>query len=281
MSRISLNCGAVRKSPNNKNMPTKNILLVLITLILLPGLIMFTGCDIVTASGETQTFEMNYANFSRVEISTGFNMEITRADSFFVSLTVDKSLYEYLTIAQRGDTLHIGLKANRTYTAALRTGIIRLPDLRRLELSGGSVAVVSGFSVTHNVDFALSGASSLTLNPTQTGDAGFVLSGASKVTGEIAMKNGSLDLSGASTLVLNGTAVDMKIDASGASSVTLDRLPLTVANVELSGASRAVIRVSDILDVKLDGGSDLEYSGSPKLGGIDISGGSKFNQVEP
>ncbi len=263
-------------------MLTKNVLPILLAAMLISGLMAFTGCgDIVTGSGETQTLELDYANFSRVEINTGFDMEITQADSFFVSIEIDKSLYEYLTIAQRGDTLHIGLKANRTYTAASRSGIIRLPDLRRLELSGGSRANVTGFTMTHNMDFVLSGASSMALNPMQAGDTSFVLSGGSTAEGNIQMSNGSLDISGGSTITLAGTASDMKVNASGASSVTLDGLPLTTASVELSGASKATIKVSDILDVKLEGGSNLDYTGSPKLGNIEISGGSKFNQIEP
>jgi hypothetical protein len=249
--------------------------------MLISSLAVFAGCDIVTASGETQTFEMNYANFSRVEIDTGFNLEITRADSFFVSITVDKSLYEYLAIAQRGDTLHIGLKPNYTYTAASRSGIVRLPDLRRLQLSGASAATVTGFTMTHNVDFDLTGASSLILNPMQSGDAGFVLSGASKATGSLEMTKGNIGVSGASTLIIKGKATEIKVNASGASAVTLDELTAATASVNLSGASQAGIKVSDILDVKLEGGSKLDYSGSPKLGSINISGGSKFNQITP
>lgn len=113
----------------------KTISICTIILILTSGLAIFTGCDIVTGSGQTQTFEMDYKNFSRVEISTGFDVSITRSDSFYVSITIDKSLYEYLTLGQRGDTLLIGLKSNRTYTAAQREATINLPDLRRLQLS--------------------------------------------------------------------------------------------------------------------------------------------------
>ncbi len=255
--------------------------LLLVIIILLSGLAPLACRDIVTGSGETQTFEMDYADFTRVEISTGFEMEIAQADSFYVSITIDKSLYEYLTIAKRGDTLHIGLKPNYTYTASSRQGTVYLPDLRRLELSGGSTAVVTGFTMTHAIDFELSGTSSMVLNPMQSGDASFVLSGGSYAEGHIRMSKGKLDVSGASTLKLNGTTTGLEVKASGASLINLDELPVGIAGVNLSGGSRATVNVSDTLNVKLDGGSDLTYIGNPKLGDMDISGGSKLNQAAP
>jgi len=239
----------------------------------------FNGCgDIVTGSGETTTLELAHANFTRVEINTGFDIEITQADEFYISITIDKSLYEYLTIAQRGDTLLIGLKTNNIYTAAARGGVIHMPDVRRLALSGGSEATVTGFDLDHAIDFELSGASRLRLDPTQAGDTGLTISGGSVFTGEIEMKNGNFEVSGGSKLTLKGDAAGIKANASGGSEVTLDEFSTPTANMELSGASRAVISVRDLLDVDLSGASILDYIGSPKLGRIDISGGSKMNQ---
>ncbi len=239
----------------------KILSLCLILPVLLSGLAVLAGCDVVTGSGETSTFELTHSDFSRVEIATGFNVEITRADEFFVGITLDKSLYEYLSIAQRGDTLHIGLKANYTYTAATREAVIHLPDLRRLELSGGSKAVVAGFYVDHAVDFELSGGSAL--------------------TGNIEMSNSTFTLSGESFMEITGTAPGIKLNASGGSDVNLAEFPVTAANIELSGSSHAVINVSDVMDVNLSGGANLEYIGSPKLGSMKMSGGSTLNQKEP
>jgi hypothetical protein len=216
-----------------------------------------------------------------VEITTGFDVEVNRTDGYFVSITIDKALYEYLTIAQRGDTLHIGLKANNTYPASARLGVINLPDLRRLELSGGCKAKVTGFTMTHNVDFEVSGGSKLTLNPMQSGDASFVLSGGSSTVGQIQAATCSTEASGGSTITLTGSATSLKLGASGASTITLDELPTPIASVELDGGSHAAITVSDNLDVTLSGASELVYTGSPKMGKIDISGGAKLNQKGP
>ena len=260
----------------------KIILFCLVILMAAASLPFLPGCgDVVAGSGETQTIELNYANFSRLEITAGFNMEISYGDTFFASITIDKALYEYINIAQRGDILHIGLKPNYTYTASARSGVIRLPDIRKLELSGGSGARLTGFTLTHNLDIVLSGASRLTLDPTQSGDTSFDLSGASTAEGTIEMNNGNIAMSGASTLKLAGTVKNLKINASGASKIEVKDVPAVTASVVLSGASRADITVSDTLDVKLSGASALGYTGNPKIGRLDISGGSKFNQSVP
>jgi len=259
-------------------MPYKKILTGIVLLILIGGVAPFAGCEVVTGSGETSTFEMDYADFTRVEIGTGFDVEITRADDYYVSITVDKSLYEYLSIGTRGDTLHVGLKDNYVYTAAARRAVIRLPDMRRLELAGGSRATVTGFSVSHSIDFNLSGGSNLMLSPMQVGDGSFVLSGGSSVTGDIEMSNGRFDLSGGSRLNLTGAATYIKVKASSASDVILAEFPVPSAGIELSGASHAVINVSDTMDVNLSGASSLEYIGNPKLSSMQMSGGSTLNQ---
>lgn len=251
----------------------------LILVILLPALILFSGCDVVTGSGETSTFEMAYTDFTRLEIGTGFDVEITRADTYFVEITVDKSLYEYLSISPRGDTLRVSLKDKFIYTAAVRKAVIQLPDLRRLELSGGSKAVVTGFNVDHVLDFELSGASKLILNPLVAGDASLVLSGGSTATGYLEVARLNVNLSGGSTSEFTGNATQLKVEVSGGSTLTLEELPVPTADIELSGASHAIISVSDLMDLKLSGASRLDYIGSPKFGRMDMSGGSTLNPL--
>jgi hypothetical protein len=234
----------------------------------------------VTASGEMVTWDMVYDDFNRLEIGSAFDVTISCSDTYLVRIIIDKALNEYLNIDQRGDTLRIALKPNYAYLGTKQQAVINLPDLRRLELSGASKAVVSGFSVSHSLDFALSGASRLDLGPTAAGNSAFSLSGASWASGNIEMDNGSFKLSGASLLELQGAADDITVDASGASSVKLSDFPVLTADVHLSGASNAVVSVSTRMDVNLSGASDLKYIGSPKLGKLNMSGASTISQVE-
>jgi hypothetical protein len=239
------------------------------------------GCGgTVIGSGEIATWDFDFSDFNRLEVSSAFDVTVDRADTYLVRITIDKALYEYLKIDQRGDTLRVGLKSNYNYIDTKQQAVINLPDLRRLALSGASRAVVNGFSVSHSLDFALSGASRLDLGHTIAGNSNFSLSGASQASGIIEMNDGNFSLSGASFLELQGSADDITINASGASGVKLPEFRVVTADVHLSGASNATVNVSTRMDVNLSGASDLEYIGSPKLGKLNMSGGSTLNQVE-
>jgi hypothetical protein len=261
-----------------KPMLLKRLLPCLALAALVPCLGLVTGCKVITGSGETVTWEMVYSDFSKIDAGSSFELTITRSDNFTVRITIDKNLNEYLVVNQRGDTLHIGLEPNNTYTGTRQEAVITLPDLRRLELSGASRASVSGFATTHSVDYELSGASQAELVDIKAGNAGLKLSGASRASGSLVMDSGDFSLSGGSQLELQGSAKEIKIDGSGASKLSLENFPVTDADISLSGGSRAVVKVDGRIDLNLSGASEVEYIGSPRLGSINMSGGSIVNQ---
>jgi len=187
---------------------SKSKLITTFTLIIIGLLTSVSGCipgvgPNVTGSGKLAAWEFDYRDFTKVEVGYAFNVDIIKADSYLVQVTVDDNLYEYLDISKQGDTLHIGLKWNYDYDyeSITRRATINLPDLAKLGLSGASKAKVDGFSSSHSVDFELSGAS--------------------KASGSIEMAGGRFDLSGASSLELQGSANNINIEASGASDVRL------------------------------------------------------------
>jgi hypothetical protein len=92
------------------------------------------------------------------------------------------------------------------------------------------------------------------------------------------MDNGRFDLSGASNLELEGSAKDVTIECSGASNIALPVFPVDNADIRLSGASNAIVNVSNRIDLDLSGASVVEYIGSPRLGNINISGSSRITE---
>ena len=82
-------------------------------------------------------------------------------------------------------------------------------------------------------------------------------------------------MSGASTVRLNGRGGNSNIVVSGASTADLEDFALEDAQVEVSGASTAIVNVSGRLDAEATGASKVEYQGEPTLGKIDESGASR------
>ncbi len=70
------------------------------------------------------------------------------------------------------------------------------------------------------------------------------------------------------------------VEASGASKLDLSELTAATGTVELSGASRATMRVTDSIEsVEASGASRLRYLGNPTLGHVESSGASRVARV--
>lgn len=253
-----------------------SIIILVIICCLLVSVINCGG--VITGSGKLETWVMDYENFNKLDIHNAFQVDIIRSDSFSVEITADDNLFEFLDIRQRGNTLNIGFKWNYVYRNTTQSAIITMPSIEGLDLSGASKGTISSFTSSERFEIDLSGASSLDLDSLQAGDTYFDISGASSISGSIETADSYFDLSGASTAELSGSTIDTILDLSGASNAKLANFVISDARVNLSGASRATINASGRLDLDLSGGSRLTYLGSPKLGRLDISGGSSINQ---
>ena len=262
----------------------KPILITTVLVIIMGLLIAVSGCipgfgPTVTGSGKMAAWDFDYRDFTKIEAGYAFDIDVVKADTYLVRITIDDNLYEHLDISKQGDTLYLRLKPNYNYINVNRKATINLPDLEKLGLSGASKADIgSGFSSSHAVDFELSGASKVDIDNMKAGNANFGLSGASKASGNIEMADGRFDLSGASSLELEGSANDVDIQASGASHVELADFSVVDADVNLSGASGATINASGRLDGNMSGASRITYLGNPTLGSVSASGGSTISQ---
>jgi hypothetical protein len=221
---------------------------------------------------------MDYRDFTKLEVGSAFEVDVTRGDSYFVSITADDNLFQHLDIRQVGKTLYIGLKQPRIYLRTTQKAAIVMPELERLDLSGASKGEIHGFSTENRVEFNISGASSLELDDIEADDIEFDISGASKAIGSILADDCNFDVSGASSVELTGSAAEVSIEASGASRARLADFAVINADVELSGASSATINASGDLTVDLSGASQLEYIGNPSLETIEVSGGSSIRR---
>jgi len=250
----------------------------LVAVFLTSGLLV--GCigDIIAGSGNLVTEEMNFSEFTRVEVSSAFEVEITQSDSYSVSVTADDNLFDYIQVSKVGETLKIGLRTVSIRWPATLQANVTMPQLRGLNLSGATSGTASGFSSTENLDVEVSGASSLELAEMSAGDAMLVISGASDVTGDMAAGDVDLNVDGASTVQLEGSANDIVAVASGASRVKLGDFTVNNVDVSLSGASTGTVNMSGRLDADLSGASRLEYIGEPTLGTMNISGASTLSR---
>jgi len=212
----------------------------------------------LVGSGDLETETYAFTDFNKVEISSAFEFEIEQSSSYSIEITTDDNIMEYVRVSLDGQTLKIGLRPATWIGPATLKASVTMPELSGLEVSGASRGTVSDFSSTEDLDI--------------------MVSGASRVTGDIVAGNVDFDISGASSVELDGSANDIIADVSGASSLKLDEFTVNNADVDLSGASSGTVNLDGRLDADLSGASRLWYIGEPTMGTIETSGASTLSQ---
>lgn len=269
-------------------MKIKRYLTITLLAGLLLALLLSTACQpfLVTRdgqkfTGQVETREFDFRDFSEVEIGNAFDYEITRADTYRISITTYPAAFEQLRVVQLGNTLKIerrGTGSIWTLRGGDMKAVISMPQLTGLDTSGATDGVITNFNSSEDLKIVISGASRLRLESITAGDFTLEASGASQVNGDLNAANTDFEISGASSVELGGDAEDAEINASGASRLKLGDLSIIDADITLSGASDAEVNATGELDLQISGASDLEYRGQPTLGKLDISGSSTVKQ---
>ncbi|MFC1872762.1 GIN domain-containing protein [Chloroflexota bacterium] len=267
----------------------KKLTAVLLVLLLTTYLI--TGCQTIlvskngeTETGETETQQYDFSEFTRVDISSAFSYEIIQSDIYSVSITANNNLFDDINVAKEGQTLIIGMEFPKiTWGIKINNNprpkvVITMPQLQDLDSSGATSGIVANFNSAADLDVTASGASTVELVKISVADVIFDVSGASKVTGDIKAQNMELEVSGASTVQLKGSGGSIATDVSGASHLILADLKVENAYIIFSGASNGTVNLEGNLDVELSGASTLEYIGEPVLGIIAIAGASQLKK---
>ena len=239
---------------------------------------LLSACE-TTGPGGLVTEERDFTNFTYVDVEGTFNVEIVQSDSFSITISADRSFFDYVAVSKEGKTLKIYLNPRHTFTdftlqARTLKAKITMPALYGLKLSGASKATVTGFSSSKDFNLDISGASSLNMDDMEVRDIDCEVSGASKVTGSINASDVRFEVSGASKVELDGSARNIVLNTSGASKVDLADFPLKNANIKLSGASEANLDVKGRLDCVLSAASRLYFQGNPTMGNVRVSGAS-------
>ena len=253
----------------------KKVLFSLIFLVTLIGL-SASGCNFVYGSGAIVSKEYDYQNFTNVEVSSYFFVEVTRSSIYQVVVSTHGNIIDQLDVVQSGNTLKLRLKSGSYANTDLKA-TIGMPEINRFAMSGASKGNIKGFKSTNGFDLDVSGASQLELDM-EAGKTTIEIFGASRVSGKLVAQDAEFEVSGASRCELDGSAGDTHLEVSGASRAALASFPARNADVNVSGASQVSINTAGKLDVNVSGSSTLEYSGNPRLGKVSVTGASRLNE---
>lgn len=223
------------------------------------------------------TYSFNIRDFTGINGSSSFDIEVKMSDKYSVEIIADKSLKSKLIVEKRGDELYLGMKPFSPFNIKSPRALITMPVLETVQLSGASSMVAAGFKSSREFRCHLSGASSLDIDIT-CGDIYMELSGASDATFVLEAAMVTLELSGSSDIELYGYGSDLFADFAGASSADLNNFSVKNASLELSGSSDIHIKMNGKLNIDASGASNMYYTGNVIMGDIELSGASSIQE---
>ena len=192
---------------------------------------------------ESKSFSVS--GFNKLSMGSAFKIDVKQGNKFNVNVSGRSEDIDDLEARVSGGVLKIGYKGNNWNKNRKTVNVsITMPNLQGIDFSGASTATVAKFSGVKNMDIEVSGAS--------------------RVTMDLAASKVVMDLSGASTLTLNGNCEILDGEVSGASSFKGRDFQTKEVNIDASGASSAAVLASNAIHAEASGASSIRYSGSVK-----------------
>lgn len=145
--------------------------------------------------------------------------------------------------------------------------ILEVRTLEKFVVSGAVEAIVNELELA-SFQLEVSGASKVTIDRLSAEATRMNISGTSRVQiDQLDSRTLDADVSGASRLdIRSGEPMAILIArASGASQIDTIGVATDEANVDVSAASRAYVRVQDQLNVTASAASQVEYAGNPRI----------------
>lgn len=234
---------------------------LLIVVIVLAAVVVAAGAVIIYfwfIPGELITQELEYSDFTAVDVSSAFQVEITQSSSYRVAIIADEKIFDKINVTKTGNTLIIRAEPNILIMSVYKAEIT-MPNIAQLVLSGASKGTIEGFSTSAPFTTEVSGASQLEMQDINVGNVEIQLSGASTLNGE-------------------GSGKDLSAIVEGASNMDLANFPVNDGDLNISGASKTTVNLYGTLNAVVSGASTLYYIGEPTLGNIETSGASTVNK---
>ncbi|MDY3503457.1 DUF2807 domain-containing protein [Riemerella anatipestifer] len=219
--------------------------------------------NLTNAPTKTQTFDV--ASFNQLKVQSNIGVKLVKSNQEKVEVT--SNALDYLTVVSSNGVLTLKYKPNTSLKNAKTKAIVYTKNINKMEVSGASS--VESQDTFNTSDIRLSGASNISGN-FNAKNINLSCSGASDFKGNLNADSTTIEISGASNTSGTITAKSAKIEVSGASNINSQINTANVTTLEVSGASKAVLKGSSNKIIANASGaskidlSDLSYSSIEK-----------------
>jgi len=199
-------------------------------------------------------------SFNSIKVASAFKVELVKGNNNEVEIMgVPEQYLENVITEVKNNRLSIYAKDRIKADSEMKI-IVTFIDLEEINISGAATIRNNTPIMFNKMNIKSSGASTIKL------DADFT--------------DLIIDVSGASDLKLKGNATSYKLKGSGASSIKNGELFSETVEIDLSGASTAMVYVTKNITGEVSGASDLKIVGNPENSYIQKSGAADVKGVK-
>lgn len=209
----------------------------------------------IQGSGTLVTEERAVADFDHASLNGSGQLTIVQGDEESLTITTDDNLLEHLQSTVSGRRLLLGPERVSLRPSQPIQYLLRLKDLRRLDLSG-SLSATSETLTTETLALHISGSGDIRVGTLEAESCETHISGSGEV--ELAGQVGSQDLR-----------------VSGSGQYRAADLQSQTADISISGSGKATVWVSERLDASISGSGSVSYYGTPTTSSS-VSGSGKI-----
>lgn len=229
-------------------------LITALTLLLLFSQCNYSGNSI---KGNDQRIERTteLGDFTSCTFSGEYEVTLVESRSSKVIIEADENLFDYITVDETGDKLHIDSKGNLKSDDGIKVEL-HFTDLEKIEWMGAGKLVSDG-----KIDFE---------------DLTIYIAGAGQIDLDLEADDLEIRLSGAGDVKLTGEVEDLNVAISGAGNLNAYGLEAVVADITITGVGSADVYASEELDAQVSGLGNINYKGNPSKVSDNVSGLGKI-----
>ena len=217
--------------------------------------IFLSSCHFTTGSGNIVTETRQAANFTGINVSNGFEVEVKIGPAAEVRIEADDNIMSHIKTEVSGNTLTIRIEDNHGINDAHLKAYITLPVLSSINASGGANVKVQDV-VKGN------------------GKLNFNTSGGAEIEAEVEAPEVEAEASGGSTVKLSGKTKNYRAEASGGAGVNSSDLLSETTDATASSGAHTNVYASVSLKAEASSGGSVNYSGAGAVNKNESSGGS-------
>jgi hypothetical protein len=217
--------------------------------------------DCIDGNGNPESEQRLVTEFSGVENTTSFNVEVIYDSVYSVEVTADDNILQLINTSVRGDKLIIDTDNNMCINFGSSVDVeIHMPVLNSIELSGSGNMNIFDFDC-ESLEIENSG------------------SGNIDMTGIYATTTVDIRVDGSGDVSISGKAHRGDYTVSGSGNIDAEDLLVDECYAYISGSGNIHCFAYLLLDATIDGSGDIIYGGSPDEVVQTINGSGRIREI--